>query len=278
MSGQSSLYNMRTCGIDIGSSTIEVVLCEDTVPVGKHLVASGASPAEHGKRALEELLAEHGLLRADVARVIATGFGRNYCTEADRALSEITCHACGVASELPGARTIIEIGGQDSKMIKLESRGRVQDFVMNDRCAAGTGRFIETVARVLAIPVERTGEIALRADRPCEISSMCAVFAETEIVGLLHQGASAESVLRGVFNAVARRVLGMSGKVGLQNDVIFTGGVAMNIGVLKALEEITGRTIRVPSNPQFTGALGAAILAAREFAASNRIQTSHEVL
>jgi len=269
---------MLTGGIDIGSSTIEIVFCDGGVVVGKRLALSGAAPADHAKRALEQLLAEHGLVRSDLVRVVATGFGRNYCTEADRALSEITCHAAGVVRELPGARTIVEIGGQDSKMIKLDDRGRVQDFVMNDRCAAGTGRFIETVARVLAIPVESTGDLALHADRPCEISSMCAVFAETEIVGLLHQGASAESVLRGVFNAVARRVLGMSGKIGLRDDVIFTGGVAMNTGVRKALEEITGRTIRVPSEPQFTGAVGAAMLAAREVAADTRIRTAHEVL
>lgn len=269
---------MFTVGIDIGSSTIEVVLCEGGIVVDRRMASSGASPAERARQTLELMIAQHDIVRSDLGRVIATGFGRNYCAEADRAVSEITCHACGVFRELPAARTIIEIGGQDSKMIRLDEHGRVQDFVMNDRCAAGTGRFIETVARVLSIPVEATGDLALRADRPCEISSMCAVFAETEIVGLLHQGASAEAVLRGVFNAVARRVLGMSGKIGLQDDVVFTGGVAMNIGVRKALEHITGRTIRVPSEPQFTGALGAAIIAAREIAANSRIQTTHEAL
>lgn len=255
--------DMLACGLDIGSTTIEIVLLEGRSVVGKCMALSGASPAEHAKRALEGLLEEVRLERSAIARIITTGFGRNYFAQADRAISEITCHAAGVVSEIPEARTIIEIGGQDSKMMRLDQRGLVQDFVMNDRCAAGTGKFIETVARTLSIPVEMTGEAGLRADKPHEISSMCAVFAETEIVGLLHQGASLESVLRGVFNAVARRILGMSGRIGLQNDVVFTGGVAKNVGVRKALAEITGHAIRVPSEPQFTGALGAAILADR---------------
>ncbi len=252
---------MLACGLDIGSTTIEVVLIEDGKVVGKRMALSGAAPACHARSALEGLLAHLQLDRSAVTRIITTGFGRNYFADADRALSEITCHAAGVISELPQARTIIEIGGQDSKMMRLDERGKVEDFVMNDRCAAGTGKFIETVARTLSIPVEMTGESGLRAERPQEISSMCAVFAETEIVGLLHQGASPESVLRGVFNAVARRILGMAGRLGLQDKVVFTGGVARNAGVCRALSEITGKEIVVPSEPEYTGALGAAILA-----------------
>ncbi len=262
---------MISCGIDIGSTTIEVVLLNGAGVVGKRIAASGAFPAEHARKALDGLLSDLGTDRASIGRIVATGFGRNYFEHSDRAVSEITCHAAGVFSLMPGARTIIEIGGQDSKMMQLDENGRVRDFVMNDRCAAGTGKFIETVARTLVIPVEETGERGLRAEKACEISSMCAVFAETEIVGLLHQGASPESVLRGVFNAVSRRILGMSGRIGLRDEVIFTGGVARNAGVHKALEEITGRTIQIPSEPQYTGALGAAILASRELAAGSRI-------
>ena len=267
---------MLSCGIDIGSTTIEVVLLDGAEIIGKRMTASGAFPAEQAKKALDGLLADLRIDRAAIGRIVATGFGRNYFEHSDKAVSEITCHAAGVFSLIPKARTIIEIGGQDSKMMQLDESGRVRDFVMNDRCAAGTGKFIETVARTLVIPVEATGEIGLRAEKACEISSMCAVFAETEIVGLLHQGASPESVLRGVFNAVSRRILGMSGRIGLKDEVVFTGGVARNAGVHKALEEITGRTIRVPAEPQFTGALGAAIIASREPAADRRI-TSHSL-
>ncbi len=263
---------MLCCGVDIGSTTIEIVLHDGRDIVGKCVTLSGAFPAEHTKKAFTGLLADLRLDRSDVRRIVATGFGRNYFDQADRALSEITCHATGVASQIAGARTIIEIGGQDSKMMRLDDDGRVRDFVMNDRCAAGTGKFIETVARTLNIPVEETGEIGLRASKPCEISSMCAVFAETEIVGLLHQGASPESVLRGVFNAVARRILGMAGRIGLRDEIVFSGGVAKNRGVCRALQEITGHTIRVPAEPQFTGALGAALLAVQEVAGTNRIR------
>lgn len=267
---------MISCGIDIGSTTIEVVLLNGAEILGKRMKPSGAFPAEHARKALDGLLADLRIDRAGIGRIVATGFGRNYFEHSDRAVSEITCHAAGVFSLMPDARTIIEIGGQDSKMMQLDDQGRVSDFVMNDRCAAGTGKFIETVARTLAIPIEETGEMGLRAEMACEISSMCAVFAETEIVGLLHQGASPDSVLRGVFNAVSRRILGMSGRIGLKEEVVFTGGVARNPGVHRALEEITGRTIRVPAEPEFTGALGAAIVASRERVADNRI-TSHSL-
>jgi len=266
---------MLCCGIDIGSSTIEIVLHDGKGIVGQWVTLSGAFPAEHARKAYTGLLADLGLNRSDVNRIVATGFGRNYFDQADRALSEITCHAAGVVSQVADARTVIEIGGQDSKMMRLDDDARVRDFVMNDRCAAGTGKFIETVARTLNIRVEETGEIGLRAPKPCEISSMCAVFAETEIVGLLHQGASPESVLRGVFNAIARRILGMAGRIGLRDGIVFTGGVAKNRGVCRALQEITGHTIRVPAEPQFTGALGAALLAAQEVAGTVRVrQTS----
>lgn len=270
---------MLTCGIDIGSSSIEIVMHDGSTITGSGITMSGAFPAEHARKAFDALLAELNLQRTDVTRTAATGFGRNYFERADRVVSEITCHAVGVLAQLPNVRTIIEIGGQDSKMMKLDDDGKVRDFVMNDRCAAGTGWFIETVARALNIPVEETGILGLKADTACEISSICAVFAESEIVGLLHQGKSPESVLRGVFNSVARRILGMAGRIGLQEEIVFTGGVARNPGVLKALQEITGHEIRVPSEPQFTGALGAAILAQRDLAGKDRIISSslHEV-
>jgi predicted CoA-substrate-specific enzyme activase len=265
---------MLTCGIDIGSSSIEIVIHNGSTIVGSSVTLSGAFPAEFARKAFDALLVELNLRRTDIARIAATGFGRNYFEQADRVVSEIACHAVGVLTQFPNARTVIEIGGQDSKMMKLDDDGKVRDFVMNDRCAAGTGRFIETVARTLNIPVEETGILGLQADTACEISSMCAVFAESEIVGLLHQGKSPGAVLRGVFNSVARRMLGMAGRIGVREEIVFTGGVARNRGVLKALQEIIGHEIRVPSEPQFTGALGAAILAQRDLAGKDRINSS----
>lgn len=254
---------MLSCGIDIGSTTIEVVLHDGERVLGMKKAVSGAFPAEYARKAYQGLLGELALGEADVDRIVTTGFGRNYFDGAHKVVSEISCHAAGVRAEIPGARTIIEIGGQDSKMIRLNERGLVTDFVMNDRCAAGTGRFIETVSRILNLSIEETGSLGLGIETASEISSMCAVFAESEIVGLLHQGRTPASLVRGVCNSVARRILGMSGRIGLEEAIVFTGGVAKNPGVLRSLEEITGRPIRTPREPEFTGALGAALLASR---------------
>jgi predicted CoA-substrate-specific enzyme activase len=212
---------------------------------------------------LDAALEKAGVVRGEIRRVVATGFGRNYCERADEVVSEIRCHAAGVVSLFPGAHTVIEIGGQDSKMIRLNGNGRVEEFLMNDRCAAGTGRFIEAVARTLGVSVEETGAMAIAADDVCEINSMCAVFAETEIVGLLHRGVSPGAILRGVFLSIARRTRGMVGRPGLDGEVAFTGGVARNSGVVQAIREMMGREVLVPEEPEFTGARGAAILAGR---------------
>jgi len=261
---------MLTCGIDIGSSTIEIMLYDGSKIVSSAIAESGAAPSENASVTFGALLSKLQLSRSDMHCVAGTGFGRNYFNGADRIFSEITCHAAGVVSLLPEARTVIEIGGQDSKMIRLDDRGNVYDFMMNDRCAAGTGRFIENAARVLGVTREETGPIGLTAEQACDITSMCAVFAETEIVGLLHKGVSRASVLRGIFNSIARRILGMAGRIGLRDAVVFTGGVALNVGVVKALEEVTQHTILVAPNPQFTGALGAALLASRETGSMSR--------
>jgi predicted CoA-substrate-specific enzyme activase len=252
---------MITCGVDIGSTSIEIVLLENGERCAAVKAACGVFPAVRALQTFRSLLASSGLDRSDIQCIIATGFGRNYFTEADKVISEITCHAAGVRSLFPAARSVIEIGGQDSKFISIGENGRIVDFAMNDRCAAGTGRFIETIARTLCIALEETGPMALEGTGTCEISAMCAVFAETEIVGLLHQGVSHGAVLRGVFNAVARRVLGMAARFTLRDQVVFTGGVACNPGVVQAFNKLSGLDIRVPAEPHYTGALGAALLA-----------------
>jgi len=253
---------MITCGIDIGSTTIEVVLLDGQARLGAAMVRCGYAPADNAERLLRALLESSGLTRAHVGGIVATGLGRNYFRDADRVISEIACHTAGVRAVCPGVRTIIEIGGQDAKMISVDEEGRVRDFVMNDRCAAGTGRFVETVARSLNMDVEETAALGLDARQASAISSMCAVFAETEIIGLVHRGVPPGEVLRGVFDAVARRVIGMAGRIGVADPLVFTGGVARNAGIARALEVVTGHTIVVPEEPEYTGAHGAAILAA----------------
>ena len=193
---------------------------------------------------------------------MATGYARNGVMIADTTITEITCHARGVHHLMPEARTVIEIGGQDSKLLRLDAGGQVRDFAMNDRCAAGTGRFLEMVAQRLGVGLERLGELAKAGAQPAAISSMCAVFAETEIIGLLAGGGKAEDIAAGVQAAVASRVLSMTGRE-VATPIAFTGGVAMIPGMREALSAAMGRPVAIAPQPQFTGALGAAILAAK---------------
>ncbi len=255
---------MLTCGVDIGARSIEVVLLDEDRVVGEIVTDSGRNPRETAEQVFLGLLADVGVREGDVARTVATGYGRRRFRRADAVFSEISCHAAGVSHRVPHASTIVDIGGQDSKAIRLMGPGRVSDFAMNDRCAAGTGKFIEMVAQTLGLSLEASGALALEPGPAIEISAMCAVFAESEIVGLLHGGAEAGPVLRGVFRSVARRTLSLLGRLEGDGEIVFTGGVARNPAVVKALERLSGRPVRLPASPQTTGALGAALLAGRE--------------
>jgi predicted CoA-substrate-specific enzyme activase len=267
---------MITCGIDIGSRSIEVVLFDGAQIIDTSMVNTGSHPAENARKAFHDILDSSDIKRDDIAKVAATGYGRNYFGEADMVSSEILCHARGVSYLFPGARTVIDIGGQDSKMISLDAHSRVTNFVMNDRCAAGTGKFIEMVSLMLDVPLDRMGAETEGSSEACEISSMCAVFAESEIIGLTQSGTALDVILRGVFRSVAKRTLAMSGKVGLIPEVVFTGGVAKNAGVVRAIEHEAGLQLSVPGEPQYTGALGAAITAAEKSAtpSKNKLQRS----
>ena len=209
---------------------------------------------------LKNSCSDAGLERSQISGVVATGYGRNAIRFADTTITEITCHARGVHQLAPDARTIIEIGGQDSKVISLEDGGRVRDFAMNDRCAAGTGRFLEMVATRLDMNWEKLAELARQSKKPALISNMCVVFAETEIIGLLADGKPLPDVVAGVQNAIATRVSALAGRF-VSPPVYFTGGVALQPGMARALEEVLACPVRVAPQPQFTGALGAAILA-----------------
>jgi len=252
---------MITCGVDIGARSIEVVLYDGAQILETLVADTGTTPTTTAEAALGKVLETAGMARADVASIAATGYGRNYFEPADRSVSEILCHARGANYYFPGAGTVIDIGGQDSKLIELGEGGRPLDFVMNDRCAAGTGRFIELTGMVLGVPVGDMNRLVSPGDGKVEISSMCAVFAESEIVGLLQRGCSVQTILNGVFSAVARRTTSMAGRAKVKPDIVFTGGVARIDGVRAALEAELGSPVQVPPNPRITGALGAAILA-----------------
>lgn len=253
---------MICAGIDGGSRAIKIVLLEaDTRRVVASAVADqGIDHNGLATRLFEQLLDEHALRRRDVARTIATGYARNLIRLADTTVTEITCHARGVRHQCPDAMSVVEIGGQDSKLLRLDERGNVRDFSMNDRCAAGTGRFLEVVAQRLGARLDELGELAGQSDSPATISSTCVVFAETEIIGLLAGGVPRQDIIAGVQAAMAVRLAAMAGR-GLGEPIIFTGGVARVPGMRQALERALGQEVRVATDPQITGALGAAILA-----------------
>jgi len=256
---------MICAGVDGGSRAIKIVLVdsESGEPVASGLADQGVSHDALARGLFDRLLAENGLERGDVARVVATGYTRNAVSFADTTVTEITCHAAGVRARMPDAATVVEIGGQDSKFLCLNGNGVVRDFAMNDRCAAGTGRFLEVVASRLGADLEGLGDLARESEAPAPISSMCVVFAETEIIGLLASGTGGADIVAGVQASIAKRVAAMAGSR-VEPPVVFTGGVALVSGMAEALSESLGVPVEVVPDPQTTGALGAAVIAARQ--------------
>lgn len=253
---------MIVAGIDAGARAIKLVVMEaDTrAVVGRGLMDQGIDPAARVSQLLTAVLSEHGLPPEALARVVATGYARQAVTEAQATVTEITCHARGVTHVLTGTRTIIEIGGQDSKVIFLEADGSVRDFAMNERCAAGSGRFLEVLAPRLGVGLHELGALAAESDHPAAVNSTCVVFAENEITGLLATGAAAADVAAGTLASLASRVAAM---VGLRapSPLVMTGGVAQVPGMALALETALGLPVDIAPDAQFTGALGAALLA-----------------
>ena len=258
---------MTLCaGIDAGSRTLKVVLIE---PGTHRVVAAGVRDQGIDQdalacRLLQELLDQRGGERQQVGAIVATGYGRRLIPIADAVVTEVTCQAWGVRRCLPEARTVIDMGGQDSKVLQLRPDGGVADFVMNDRCAAGTGRFLEVVATRLGVPLPALGELAARSRHGATISSVCVVFAETEIIGLLASEVSPADIAAGVQGAVASRVAAMAGR-DLPEPIALTGGVALVPGMAAALQIALGKPVMVAPDPQVTCALGAAILASQRW-------------
>lgn len=261
---------MIFAGVDAGSRTLKAVLWD----AGRRaIVASGVKDQGVDQSALaasllEELLAAKGLTRADLAAVVATGYGRKLIAFAGATVTEVTCQGRGVRRSVAEVGTVIDIGGQDSKLLRLRPDGTVADFLMNDRCAAGTGRFLEVLATRLAVKLSCLGELADRSRTPAAISNMCVVFAETEIIGLLASGIDREDIVAGVQASIAARVAAMAGR-NLPEPIVFTGGVALVPGMKKALEAALDKPVAVAPQPQLTCALGAATLAAERHPSSH---------
>jgi (R)-2-hydroxyacyl-CoA dehydratese activating ATPase len=251
---------MITCGVDVGARTTKAVLLADGRVAARAVEDTGGSPAVTARRVFEAVLRQAG--SPAVEAVVATGYGRSGLDFAPVTVTEITCQARGARHAVPGARGILDVGGQDTKAIALDAEGRVRDFLMNDRCAAGTGRFLEVMAAAFGLGLEDAGRLALAAAEPLAISSTCTVFAESEVVSLRAAGHSSESILAGVHASVARRLKGMADRLAMEGPVVFTGGVARSAAAVEALRQVLGLEIIVPADPQTTGALGAALVAA----------------
>jgi (R)-2-hydroxyacyl-CoA dehydratese activating ATPase len=255
---------MICAGIDAGSRTLKIVLldAQRLTPVASAVVDQGVDQDRLATELLERLMQSHGLRRDQLCALVGTGYGRKLLHGVDSTVTEITCQAWGVRHCLPEARTIIDIGGQDSKLVRMKADGAVADFVMNDRCAAGTGRFLEMMAAQLGANLTALGPLVQRSRCPATISNMCVVFAESEIVGLLSSGVPPEDILTGVEAAIATRISAM-GAARLPTPIAFTGGVALVAGMDVALSSALGHPVTIAPQPQLTGALGAALLAAR---------------
>jgi len=252
-------------GIDVGSTTSKAVLLNgDEEIVAYSILRNSYNLAESGRKALDIALSNGKLSENEISYIISTGYGRRAIGFQNEAEPEIICHAKGTVKMVPTCRSIIDIGGQDSKVIELDERGVVKKFQMNDKCAAGTGRYLDKLAEdIFQVGVEQLGEISLKSENPLVISAQCTVFAESEIISYLSQGKANEDIIAGMHNSLSKRVIdmGKSAFIIFKKDIVFSGGVAKNIGMIKALERLLGQKVIVPEEPQLTAALGAALMA-----------------
>jgi (R)-2-hydroxyacyl-CoA dehydratese activating ATPase len=252
---------MDTVGIDIGSITTKAALLRDGVLTDTKLIFTGYNSEAAGKKIFAEIIETAGIKDSNIIKVVATGYGRASVSFADKAITEISCHAAGARYLNKSIRFIIDIGGQDSKAILLDESGKVKNFVMNDKCAAGTGRFLEVMARALEIDLDDFGALSLKSQKPAQISSLCTVFAESEVISLISRGIAREDIVAGIHESIGARIAALASRAGLTTPVMITGGVAKNIGVVKALEKVLNIHTEVSPYAQITGAIGAAMLA-----------------
>lgn len=257
-------------GIDIGSTAIKISVADENKNlVGHKISASGSMFYKYAQETLDALIGELAIDKNDIAYIVATGYGRKLYKEADENISEITANAIGAitsAREFGEIKTIINIGGQDSKAISLDNEGNVVNFAMNDRCAAGTGKFLDVVALKLEVDVEDLGDYHFKADgTPLSVSSTCAVFAESEIIGLLGNNHSVADIVCGVHYSIAKRIVKLVKRVGVKEGVYFDGGPALNGGLVSAIENELGQKIFIPKNPQITTSYGAAVFGCDAF-------------
>ncbi|MCK9275315.1 MAG: acyl-CoA dehydratase activase [Syntrophales bacterium] len=254
---------MHTAGIDIGSITAKAVIMAEGRVIGTKIIFTGYNAGNAGRRVYDELLRELGLDASQISCTISTGYGRNSIDFANKAITEIICHGTGAHFINPDVRSIIDVGGQDSKALIVDEKGQVKDFVMNDKCAAGTGRFLEVMARALEVDLYDFGQLSLDSRKPSKISSICTVFAESEVISLISKGEKREDIIAGIHESVAARVSALASRIGVRSPLMMTGGVAKNAGVAAALEKKLGIPVEIFPAAQVAGAIGAAVIARR---------------
>jgi predicted CoA-substrate-specific enzyme activase len=253
---------MIAAGVDVGSTATKAILVDDNHRiVARSLIKTGANVTKAAERAFAEVVKTAGIEEHDVLQVVGTGYGRYKVTFGHAQVTEISCHARGAAFLFPGTRVILDIGGQDTKAIRIKPGGDVEDFCMNDKCAAGTGRFLEAAANTMGIPLDDIGPLSLQHRQIIKVTNVCTVFVESEILAHLARGRSPADILRGVHLAIAGRSVALMRRVGMEPEITLTGGVSRNIGIVKALEEKLGQTLNVGTDAQYIGAIGAAMFA-----------------
>lgn len=248
-------------GVDVGSGYSKAVVCSDTSLLSFAVMPSGGNYREVARAAAAKALSNAGLSFENVSHTVAAGYGATMVDFANYSLTDISCHASGIHHLYPSVRTVIDVGAQFSRAIRLDDSGRIANFILNEKCAGGSGKFLQTIARILHMNVGEIGDLALTATKPVEFTTACAVFAESEAVSRISEGAAPADILAGLNRAMASKIVTLVSRVGLSPDCAVTGGGAKNKGLVRAIEEELSATVFVPDEPQITAAFGAALTA-----------------
>jgi benzoyl-CoA reductase subunit D len=252
---------MITAGLDVGNQSVKTVILGDGGVMGKSCIVIVKDVPSAAQEALDEALREAGVSRDEVEYIVTTGIGKEEVGFSDDTASDLSCHTRGAQYELPNARTVIDMGAENCRVSLCDEKGKLIDFAMNDKCASGTGVFLETIAKMMEVPLEELGPLSLQSDGEVSITTMCAVFAESEVVTEVHRGTPSKDIIKGCHDSIALRTTALLKRTGMEPDIVMTGGAAWNVGLVESIKRQINMDISVPPNPQISGALGAAIVA-----------------
>ena len=255
--------NVMTAGVDMGAKNVKVVILKDNEILSRGLTLSGFDQKAAAEKVFNEALQKADLSHDDIEHVVATGAGKDVAPYANGEISMMGADALGGAFLFPSARTVIDVGAEEGRAVKCDEKGKMIDFVINERCAAGAGTFVEAMSRALEIKLEEMGPLSLRAERAVPMNAQCTIFAESEVVSLIHGKTAKADISRAIHDAIADRIASMTRRLGIQRDVVLVGGVAKNIGFIESLKRALGVDLLVPDEPEFVGALGAALAPTR---------------